>query len=139
MIVIAENISKIRDNLFLGAKPDEINDFRYVFAFNGTNHYVVPNETMVVTRPFQDDDYNLPSEDMIHEMAKMVLHYSKKGPTLVHCLAGYNRSALVLGMALRYDGMSADDAIALMRKRRDPAVLFNKLFESFVKNAELKQ
>jgi hypothetical protein len=53
---------------------------------------------------------------------------------LVRCRAGLNRSGLVLGIALRQLGWSADDAIDTMRARRSPHVLHNPTFEQHVRD-----
>jgi hypothetical protein len=47
---------------------------------------------------------------------------------LVRCQAGVNRSGLVMALTLMHDGLSARDAIALIRSRRSPAVLNNGHF-----------
>ena len=47
---------------------------------------------------------------------------------LVRCQAGVNRSGLVTTLVLMLEGMSAHDAIALVRSRRAPAVLDNRAF-----------
>jgi hypothetical protein len=44
---------------------------------------------------------------------------------LSRCQAGLNRSGLVIALVLMMDGYSADDAIALIRARRDRNALFN--------------
>lgn len=55
------------------------------------------------------------------------------GPTLVHCQAGLNRSALVVALALMRD-RTAEEAIALLREKRSPAVLCNRAFEDWLRN-----
>jgi len=55
------------------------------------------------------------------------------GPTLVHCQAGLNRSSLVAARALVLGGMTADDAIALIREKRSPACLCNPAFERWLR------
>lgn len=44
---------------------------------------------------------------------------------LSRCAAGLNRSGLIVALVLMLDGYSADDAIALIRKKRDRNALFN--------------
>ena len=75
--------------------------------------------------------------DEIIELAEHVNECVADGPTLVHCQAGLNRSALVAGSSLVLAGMHPDDAIALLREQRSPAVLCNRTFESFVRNSIL--
>ena len=50
------------------------------------------------------------------------------GRVLVRCQAGVNRSGLVTALVLMLEGMSAHDAIALLRERRAPAVLDNRAY-----------
>jgi protein-tyrosine phosphatase len=54
------------------------------------------------------------------------------GPTLVHCQAGLNRSSLVVARALILDGMTARDAIDLVREKRSPVCLCNPSFEKWL-------
>ena len=44
---------------------------------------------------------------------------------LSRCQAGLNRSGLVIALVLMMDGYTADDAIALIREKRDRNALFN--------------
>lgn len=136
MIVLANNVDKIRDNLWLGGSPQNVTEYQYVFCFNGKTGYYIPNYTTVVVYPFEDAAW-MPPEDKIHELAKQVLAYSKRAPTLVHCSAGLNRSALVMALALMYDGMTAQDAIALLREKRGEDVLHNKTFVEWLMNTKL--
>ena len=47
---------------------------------------------------------------------------------LVRCQAGVNRSGLVMALTLMRHGLSAVDAIGLIRERRGPAALSNRHF-----------
>ena len=44
---------------------------------------------------------------------------------LSRCQAGLNRSGLIIALVLMIDGYSANEAIALIREKRDPSALFN--------------
>jgi len=44
---------------------------------------------------------------------------------LSRCQAGLNRSGLIIALVLMLDGYSADDAISLIRAKRDRNALFN--------------
>ena len=57
------------------------------------------------------------------------------GPTLVHCQAGLNRSSLVAVRALILEGMTADEAIKLLRDKRSPACLCNASFERWLRQS----
>jgi hypothetical protein len=52
---------------------------------------------------------------------------------LVRCQAGWNRSGLITALILMKEGYTADDAIALIRKKRSPHALCNKKFEKFLR------
>lgn len=54
---------------------------------------------------------------------------------LIRCQAGLNRAGLVTALVLMLDGLTAAEAIALMRSRRSQHVLFNA---SFVQWLELR-
>lgn len=58
------------------------------------------------------------------------------GPTLIQCQAGLNRSNLIAGGVLIKNGLSADEAIDMLREARGPAVLCNPAFESFLRANE---
>ena len=51
---------------------------------------------------------------------------------LVRCQAGVNRSGLVSALILMMHGLSAADAIALLREKRSPMVLLNADFERWL-------
>lgn len=53
-------------------------------------------------------------------------------PTLVRCFAGYNRSGLVTAQALMDLGLDAEEAIALIRRRRSPWALHNEVFVQYL-------
>ncbi|MGW0394543.1 protein-tyrosine phosphatase family protein [Streptomyces sp. NPDC003042] len=52
--------------------------------------------------------------------------------TLVRCYAGYNRSGLVVAQCLVERGLTPDEAIALVRRRRSPWALHNEVFTSYL-------
>lgn len=74
------------------------------------------------------DSLDGPDLEQLEAIARWVNTCRYQGPTLVNCQAGLNRSNLVAARALMLDGMSAQDAIALLREKRSPAVLCNPAF-----------
>lgn len=54
---------------------------------------------------------------------------------MVRCQWGLNRSGLVVGLALRALGMPGDDVLALIRQRRSPWALSNRLFAEEIARA----
>lgn len=53
----------------------------------------------------------------------------------VRCQAGYNRSGLVVALTLLALGYTADDAIALIRRRRSRYALCNPAFVGYIRDA----
>lgn len=82
--------------------------------------------------------YDDPTQDtaQVETIARQVNEWRKagKGNVLVHCQAGLNRSSLIIARALMLDGMTADDAITLIRRQRSPACLSNDGFESYLRS-----
>lgn len=73
--------------------------------------------------------------DQVTELAEWVNERRKKGTVFVHCQAGLNRSSLVVGKALILNGDVSDgnEAVELIRAKRDPACLVNPAFESWLR------
>ena len=55
---------------------------------------------------------------------------------LITCHAGWNRSGLVTGLTLRHLGMSAKNAIRLIRDMRGPDALHNMVFVRIIEDYE---
>lgn len=70
----------------------------------------------------------------VSEAAEYVDACVLRGPTLVHCQAGLNRSGLVAAVVLmRGWNMTADEAITMLRAKRSPAVLCNPAFDEYLR------
>lgn len=52
---------------------------------------------------------------------------------LIRCQAGWNRSGLVAALVLLHDGLTADEAISLIREKRSPNALCNQYFVNYIK------
>lgn len=74
------------------------------------------------------------STDKIDEIASKINSLRKTGVVLNHCQAGLNRSGLITARALMLDGMSADEAITLIREKRSPACLCNQAFVQWLRS-----
>lgn len=74
--------------------------------------------------------------DQIAELAGWVNERRELGPVFINCQAGLNRSSLVVAAALLAAGdvATGQEAIDLIRVRRDPAALCNPSFERWVQN-----
>ena len=90
-------------------------------------------------RYYYEDDPNIgldPNDaPKLAEVAAVALRQWKSGKNvLFRCSGGRNRSGLVLGLMLRMDGYSADDAIQLMRIKRDASVMHNEDFNQALRD-----
>lgn len=74
--------------------------------------------------------------EQIAELAEWVNERRQRGPVFVNCQAGLNRSSLVVATALISAGdvSTGQQAIDLIRARRDPACLCNPAFEQWVQS-----
>ena len=85
-----------------------------------------PDAIFYVYHPIRDED--LPNLAKIEALGRLVADRVSAGHrVLVHCRMGFNRSALVIGTALTYMGLSGRQALFDLRRRR-PGSLFNEVF-----------
>ncbi|HXG12017.1 MAG TPA: dual specificity protein phosphatase [Gemmataceae bacterium] len=95
----------------------------------------VPNQIIYLYFPFNDAE--VPDCSRLHAVAHFGAALVNAGQrVLVHCGLGYNRSALVAGLILMHLGMTAAEAIDLLRQRR-PGALFNQAFASYLLSCPL--
>ena len=128
-------LSEVTENLWIGgAMPGAIlpERFRHVVSCHPWTPYFVAHDIGSMTAyPIIDGD--LPDLAMLEAMASLVNACRHDGETLVHCSVGLNRSALVAGLALiRGDRMCPGNAVDLLRERRNPNVLCNRVFAEFL-------
>lgn len=129
-------ISHIVGNLWTGgcvgglSLPEEI---KHVVSLYPWEAYVGHHEVRSVlsVRMYDSLDQAL---EQVEALAAWVSVCGDDAPTLVHCQAGLNRSGLVAATALMLRGRTPDDAIALLRAKRSPAVLCNPAFEQWVRD-----
>lgn len=84
-------------------------------------------------RYFYEDDPQIGLDALdkpgLQEVAKIALNEWQQGKhVLFRCSGGRNRSGLVLGLLLKMHGMNPDEAISLMREKRDASVMHNEDF-----------
>src|SRR5262245_38263164 len=94
----------------------------------GLDHCIptVPNQVLYVYFPIYDED--LPNREKLDAVVDLAARLIQSGHRVVsHCGMGFNRSALVAGLALCRLGWSGKDAVARLRKCR-PGALFNETF-----------
>lgn len=131
-------VSHIKDNLWLGSHPSgadpTVKDYKYIMCFDGRPYYNIYEGQTVICMPFQDANY-VPDENLLNSAAMMAYGFGQTGKTLLHCSAGINRSALVMGLCLvKFHGMHPGEAIKLMREKRAPMVLMNQYFEKWLRS-----
>jgi protein-tyrosine phosphatase len=89
-----------------------------------------PNHLLYIYFPI--DDAELPDVDKLHALAQLGASLVVQGhKVLAHCALGCNRSALMVGLILIYLGMSGEDAVSLLRRKRAGA-LFNPTFAAYL-------
>lgn len=91
-----------------------VKEFRYAFADGPLDPVTIPE---------------------IEEIAKWAYSRWKSGErVLIRCQAGMNRSSLITSLVLMRDGMSPEEAIAIIRTKRSPYVFSNKHFLEYVES-----
>lgn len=73
--------------------------------------------------------------ESVNNMADSVASYVHQDySVLVRCEAGYNRSGLVVGLAMLHLGYEFDETLRLIRENRSPYALSNEYFVSLLKS-----
>lgn len=129
-------LSHIEDNLFTGGCTDGLilpDVIQHVVSLYPWEEYRVYHElrSMTSVRLYDAE----PEGAITQGLAKWAAACVDDAPTLIHCQAGLNRSGLLAALVLMERGRSADEAIALLREKRSPAVLCNPMFEQFLRDA----
>lgn len=129
-------VTQVDGNLWQGGCPEWGLPayFRYVLnLYPWVKYGVDAGTTVLKVEMFDSNDPDRIDRPRLESLADWVNEKRLLGPTLVHCQAGLNRSALVTGLALIRSGMAADDAIQMLRAKRSPAVLVNATFEAWLR------
>ena len=99
----------------------------------------VPSGRLYLSFPLDDGDEVDPK---VREVAAFIASVvTAGGRVLVHCTEGLNRSGVVVARALMEMGLSASDAIDLVRRQRGPSVdgfpaLSNRAFADWLHQEE---
>jgi len=92
----------------------------------------VMNKTLYIFFPFEDR--HLPDLKKLHALARLGASLIENGhQVLCHCGMGHNRSALLAGLVLTYQGFSGGEAVRLLRAKRQGA-LYNKTFATYLES-----
>lgn len=127
-------ITEIAPNLYMGGTdarlvlPELIDYYLTLYPWGSykINHQLKEHEIVTM---YDALEQNL---DDILTWAKWVQDRRERGNVLVTCQAGLNRSGIIVATSLVLDGYTPEEAVALLREKRSPAVLCNPAFEDWV-------
>lgn len=132
-------ITQVEGNLYQGGWVPGIDlgdRFAAVLSLYPWHAYPVDRTTVVRTETLYDS-HDGPNAAIVDDLSVWVVERLRAGgDVLVHCQAGLNRSALIAAATLVKLGHTPDDAVALLRRQRSPAVLCNPTFETFVRQLD---
>ena len=128
--------SKIDGNLWMGGWPGYDSkaghhQFDCIFDLYGKPHHGPRRNQLIITWSIYDHA-EMPDPLMLESLADQVRALRQLGPTLVHCEAGWNRSGLLVALALIRDGWYPSTAIQTIRDRRHPMALSNQTFANWL-------
>ena len=148
--------NEILPNLWQGGTDDFdiIGDQTYAQPFLRDVAYIKPEDFDTVVTLYQyanpvgwlvkeyrycvyDAGIDLLDKSELFATARFAYDEWKRGKkVLIRCQAGLNRSGLVMALVLMQDGYTAEEAIDLIRQKRNPYALFNKDFVRFLLNLD---
>lgn len=133
-------IQQITDNLWMGGCQKGLvlpQFFKHIISVYPWEQYTVKHEmeSMLAYKLFDGPGNDL---EVTNDIARWVRACALNGPTLIHCQAGLNRSALITAKVLMLEGMSSSEAIARLRVVRSEAVLCNVEFEEHLRSIDAK-
>ena len=129
-------ISHIKGNLWQGGCKNGVNlcgQFKHIISLYPWERFDPGCELDSFTEVRLYDGAVVPNEPQLYSLAQWINLCKPHGLTLVHCQAGLNRSGLLAGLSLVLDGTTPNEAIALLRANRSPAVLCNKKFDDWLR------
>lgn len=138
-------ISHIYGNLYQGGCADGLilpPHIKNVISLYKWESYKITHDLdsfMEVTMYDSSDPDEMFDTEQLLALASWVNVCSQRGPTLVHCQAGLNRSSLVAALSLMLTKYTANEAIYILRKVRSAACLCNPLFEEFLLGLDIQQ
>lgn len=129
-------ISHIKDGLWQGGCAEGLvlpNNIDVVVSLYPWEKYKLNEKQIRLEyRMYDSEDQGY---DQVEDIAAQVNRYIDAGKTvLVHCQAGLNRSSLIAARSLMLKGLTADEAIGMLREKRSSACLCNPAFESYLRS-----
>ena len=140
--------SEVAPNLFMGGTDDNatIDQAQKLRHFEGSNEFdcvvtlyawAAPANWGVEERRFGFPDANIIEEYIptIVELAQWAHAKWAAGKKVnIRCQAGLNRSGLVTALTLMISGLSADEAIKILRTKRSDYALCNREYEQWLRS-----
>lgn len=120
------DFAEVVPGLHIGSHPEPEDPFILgatvvVSLTSGTSARSVPRHGVLIHWPIKDGP--IPPPEILDAVASFIDTCLEVGNAVfVHCQAGMNRSALVVARILMKRGMSAREAIDLVRERRQGAL-----------------
>jgi len=123
--------NEVVENLWIGSVPETSSDVKpFDVIVNLFGRTFFPEKVNLVW--IFEDKPELPDLNTLMAVAKSIYTFRSEGKkVLVHCQAGLNRSGLVVGAALAYDGWPGVQAVKRIQTARKDA-LHNEKFRAYV-------
>lgn len=122
--------SQIDGRLWVGGLPPVSAPTQFDFIINlnpGMTYALHKHQVQVCLLMY--DERKLPDPEPLALVIKLAALFMKRGPTLIHCRDGLNRSPFIAALVLMGQGLAAAAAIKLLREKRHAAVFSNDTFE----------
>ena len=135
-----DNFAEITTGLYVGGFPAPHDPFE----LGATVVVCLTSEPSVTRAPagglfihWPVKDGPIPPAETLRSLVRLIDARLREGAVVyVHCLAGRNRSPLVAARVLMDQGMTADEAIALVRARREDAI--SEQYETWLRADEVE-
>lgn len=138
--------NEILPNLFMGGTADEatIDIPQELKHFNGANEFDCVVTLYAWASPVnwgvEERRFGFPDADIIEEYIPTIIELAKwahakwiSGKRVnIRCQAGLNRSGLITALVLMINGLSADEAIDMLREKRSTYALCNGEYEHWL-------
>lgn len=133
-------ISHIAHNLYQGGSlrsgmvlPDF---FGHILNLGSVTSYDV-RHAVETDATFDLSDNDQQDMELVETVARLAVDLSRRGPLLLHCYAGLNRSGVVMARTLMLrDELTAQQAIDQVREQRTDIALCNDMFVDWLLEQE---
>ncbi len=130
-------ITEVGENLHQGGLPNGLlPKYAAVINLYGETTYRLQDDTTYLLLELQDRVDAQIDRELMYVLADFVNLMRRRGPVLVHCQAGLNRSGLLCALSLMRgpEELHAHDAIEQLRRKRCVDVLCNPTFADWLRS-----